>query len=372
MGRRQSTAPLHPQVVALLQDSKEHPEDDTPRLVLADWLEEHGDPRGEFVRTQVERARLADHSLPWFERRRRERELLKHHGEAWKKPLRPLGGKWTFHRGLAHLATRVDKVLAAPWDELQATHACGWLEGLSLKGLTGESVPILATSPVLSFLTVLDLLRSWNDNLIDGETIAPLVKSPLLTRLITLKLSRYSIGPHGVWALATSPYLGRLTTLGLSENAIGAEGARALASSPQLVNLRRLELAGNCLGHAGAAMLAAPLPRPHLECLDLAWNSLCDEGVAALARSPLLARLHTLNLVGNGIGDRGAQALARSPHLAQLTRLFLASNDIGDEGVAALATSPHLARLTMLQLAANPFGSGGKETLQKRFGRPTG
>jgi len=34
-----------------------NPADDAPRLVYADWLEEHDDPRGEFIRVQIELAR---------------------------------------------------------------------------------------------------------------------------------------------------------------------------------------------------------------------------------------------------------------------------------------------------------------------------
>jgi len=40
------------------------PEDDTPRLAFADWLQEHGDePQTEFIRVQVKLARLADGDL---------------------------------------------------------------------------------------------------------------------------------------------------------------------------------------------------------------------------------------------------------------------------------------------------------------------
>lgn len=40
---------------ALLRDVLEHPDDDTPRLILADWLEEHGGEaeRADFIRSQV-------------------------------------------------------------------------------------------------------------------------------------------------------------------------------------------------------------------------------------------------------------------------------------------------------------------------------
>jgi len=44
---------------AFLRDILAHPEDDTPRLVFADWLEENGRPeRAEFIRVQCELARL--------------------------------------------------------------------------------------------------------------------------------------------------------------------------------------------------------------------------------------------------------------------------------------------------------------------------
>jgi uncharacterized protein (TIGR02996 family) len=43
----------------LLADIIDNPDDDTPRLVYADWMEEKGDPaRAELIRTQIERTRL--------------------------------------------------------------------------------------------------------------------------------------------------------------------------------------------------------------------------------------------------------------------------------------------------------------------------
>ena len=46
---------------AILQDIIEQPDDDTPRLVYADWLDEYGDSadrdRAEFIRTQIALAR---------------------------------------------------------------------------------------------------------------------------------------------------------------------------------------------------------------------------------------------------------------------------------------------------------------------------
>jgi uncharacterized protein (TIGR02996 family) len=45
---------------AFLQEIAANPADDAPRLVYADWLEERDDPRGRYLRAEVELARLAE------------------------------------------------------------------------------------------------------------------------------------------------------------------------------------------------------------------------------------------------------------------------------------------------------------------------
>ncbi|HEU0037555.1 MAG TPA: TIGR02996 domain-containing protein [Kofleriaceae bacterium] len=57
----------------------EHPDDLEARAVYADWLQEHGDPRGEFITLQL--ARL--HGEPSAAAIARERKLLDEHGRAW-------------------------------------------------------------------------------------------------------------------------------------------------------------------------------------------------------------------------------------------------------------------------------------------------
>jgi uncharacterized protein (TIGR02996 family) len=84
---------------AFIQAIIESPEEDTPRLVYADWLEERGDPRGEFVRVQCLLATLAadDGRRPPLEAL--ERRLLERHQDEWLGPLRPLLSRWEFRRG---------------------------------------------------------------------------------------------------------------------------------------------------------------------------------------------------------------------------------------------------------------------------------
>jgi uncharacterized protein (TIGR02996 family) len=81
---------------AFLQTICENPDDDVPRLVYADWLEEHGDAdRAEFIRVQIELAKM-DRGDP---RRSalavREAELLRAGEAAWRKEWpAPVGFTW--------------------------------------------------------------------------------------------------------------------------------------------------------------------------------------------------------------------------------------------------------------------------------------
>lgn len=64
-----------------------NPDDDTPRLVCADWFQEQGGEantaRAEFIRTQVERARLPQTDPRQSELEARELRLLRAHGATW-------------------------------------------------------------------------------------------------------------------------------------------------------------------------------------------------------------------------------------------------------------------------------------------------
>lgn len=75
----------------LLQEILEDREEIGPRLVLADWLEEQGDPRSEFIRTQCE---LATPDLTRDQREsllERESALMAQYGAVWVAPLLEAG-----------------------------------------------------------------------------------------------------------------------------------------------------------------------------------------------------------------------------------------------------------------------------------------
>ena len=88
---------------SFLADIVANIDDDTPRLVYADWLMENGhDDRAEFIRVQIERARLPAWDGAQVALRLREQALLAQHGETWLAEMPKVeGAKWEgFRRGI--------------------------------------------------------------------------------------------------------------------------------------------------------------------------------------------------------------------------------------------------------------------------------
>ncbi|HEY1068040.1 MAG TPA: TIGR02996 domain-containing protein [Pirellulales bacterium] len=276
-------------------------DDDAPRLIYADWLEEtdriEGAARADFIRVQCALAREPlDHAerTDWLVR---ERELLEDHRAAWEGPLRKLGAETIeFRRGFAEFIElsagsfrRHDEAI------IKLTPGLRGVE-LSLRGAT-----------VLQ-------LRGWTS----------------LRRLQHLGLPACDLGEDGARLLAGSPHLLNLRSLSLWRNGIGATGARSLAAAPALGNLEHLDLYGNDLGR---------------------------NGVEALARSPVLGKLRSLDLSDNGLRGPAAMTIAESPRLRELESLDLEGNEINRTAAEDMAAHLSLPKLRRLNLRRNRLGA---------------
>jgi uncharacterized protein (TIGR02996 family) len=95
---------------ALLRAVCENPEDDLPRLVFADWLEDHDEPeRARFIRVQVEFAQLAREGRGANpELRRIDREIWRGHGQRWRAELPRIQGVEWFSEFFRGFVERVD------------------------------------------------------------------------------------------------------------------------------------------------------------------------------------------------------------------------------------------------------------------------
>jgi uncharacterized protein (TIGR02996 family) len=299
---------------AFLQAICEEPDDDTPRLIYADWLEEQGDAdRAEFIRVQVQLARLP----PADERRRalkvRERGLLKEHETTWAGPLRGRVESWKFRRGfIEQITTGATKFLT----KTERLFRLAPIRQVRLRRATW-CLHRLAACPFLSQLQALDLGHSF----LLPSGVRALVASPHLRRLTSLNLPRTNLNSYDLEHLASAPALQRLTTLDLSENNLGAGGAGLLASAPVLSRLTTLRLNQAGLGNVGVALLAGSPHLRHLTALELGWNELGGPAAEALAGSPNLAGVVRLDLSGNRLSIAGANALAASPYLRRIARL---------------------------------------------------
>jgi uncharacterized protein (TIGR02996 family) len=377
------------QADAFVQAILDDPDDDSLRLIYADWLEERGDPRGEFIRVQYALAGMDadDPRRPPLEAR--ERALLKEHGAVWAGPLPQLVKEYSFCRGFVGEVTLGAESFLERGAELfrlspvQTVRLSGW----------GSQIAAVANAPHLSRVRGLDLrhLRLFD---VGSAPLRTLLDSLYLDRLTSLDLTSNYMGDAGAALLAGSPRMAGVTALHQGVNGIGIPGLLSLARSSYFTRLATLDLRGNPLGHPWVqAIGGASLPAlrdlnlsgtdvrdvgmqglaasPHLaglEKLDLRFNQIGDAGLQAVAGAPALPKLRVLKLGYNPIGTPGVRALAASPHMAQLTTLDLRRSRVANNAAQALIESPNLGRLYRLDLRGNDISQRYGEALRERFG----
>jgi uncharacterized protein (TIGR02996 family) len=378
----------------LLRAVLDAPDDDEPRLVFADWFDDHGQhDRAEFVRTQCQIARAdpadRDRLAPLADR---ERELWQTNREAWCAEFPTWArGKVVFRRGFGHALS----CTPAQWVKARGLVAKMPLQALNLDkddfarladvaaaehlagvgvlrtffgfdhGRRVDAIKALARSPHLSGLRVLDLHQSsFTIGSTRGDVIVGTVgELANVTALESLALGGSEIGPEGVRNLAGSPHVAKLRALDLYHNPIGAGGTRHLAESPNLANLLALDVALTEIGDAGVEALASSPHLADLTHLNLRNHGLSLASAQAVARSPHLRSLRSLSFHFGSVGPDGARALAESANLSGLVYLNLFGNRIDDVGAQALAGSPFLSSLRVLELGGNDLTRTGLRTI---------
>ena len=247
-------ASISPQMRVFLREIKEHPDDDTPRLIFADWLQEHGDAaaaaRGEFLRSRVLRQRLPVDDPGHRVLKRREGELFTSYRWSWLGPLADAARAWTFDRGMIQVTALAESLLSAEVTAWARTEAGFWVDALTVTELTSERAERLAASPLLGHLNRLDL----SDNRFQ-PSFGPLFRAPCLPYLTELILSRNRLTTGHIACLAVRPHSSRLRLLDLQHNRFDDTTARLLAESPYLKDLRILRLGHNPITANGVAVL---------------------------------------------------------------------------------------------------------------------
>jgi len=320
---------------ALLRAVCDAPDDDLPRLVFADWLDEHGEAkRAEFVRVSCELEQTEEFSPRWRALGERALKLLGPNREKWSKELadRKLLNV-EFRRGFVNEVTVYSKRFVT------------------------DAADLLSLAPILR-LKLADLSAA-RGNVPLGDVLA----RPEMARLRGLDLSNSKLSDSSVSQVAACERLRGLRELVLGASELTGDACRALMRSENLAGLTHLTLAvpfeTNAEGNELAAELAAEPGLRRITRLSLRGCQVGPAGAKALAGSPHAAGLRYLAVSGGGysaetrLGPKGMQALARSENLASLTALVVTGQEVGLGGVQALADSPHLAGLRHLDLSGN-------------------
>jgi len=343
---------------ALYRAVCEYPDEDAPRLVFADCVEEAGDSsRAALIRTQVALARVAEHDPLWSRCRRVDPNAILGWALSYPLPQLPSGSSWRGHRmrrGFSWRATADDAASFAK--QAAALFATAPIQALEFPHSSGvkKHLAQLVEAPNFGRLRRLDFALTR----LEVADVRILGESPF-ANLSELRLEEHAISAEGLQALASSPLTPRLTALELDRPALPPAQLVSALSAADSGSLMKLELR-NCglLGVDVAELLAAPWLQT-LDSLDLSENPLKGAGVAAIAHSPSSANLEVLKLSRTFPGVSGIQALAESPNLQRLRWLDLSSNRLGPAAIRRLTQSPLMRTLRVLDLSNNPIGDAG-------------
>lgn len=406
---------MHTEVEAFLKRILAYPDDDAPRLIFADWLEDQaasyqssgksGNPlakewspeRGRFIRIQIALARLMEEEAREIELNglskreyaqnkiiKEEQELENRYHADWIARFNGLATGAMLRRGfveqvnvvakdLSHLAPELFSAsplrhirLIDVGDCLPGVFHCQLLSRLSALTIHASHIGLPLAQAVVSaeYLAGLKTLNLTSNNF-DDDAVQLLAASPILSNLEELDLSINDLGETSAQALAASTQLSHLRALEMRKNRLGPVGAEAIAGSERLANLKRLGLSSNEIGIARLQTLNRSHGFFRVPSLDLSDNKLEAGGLQIILNrhpgpnDPSANRLRDLNLSGNPLGDEGMRVLAVCRQLENLRILRLVHCGIGDEGVRALAESPHLNNLVVLDLSNNPIGDPG-------------
>lgn len=232
------------------------PDDDLPRLVYADWLDEHdAAARAEFIRTECQIQHLEPghpERAFLFARRDQLRGAFK---RDWFGSFLVGSVEWTTTRGF------IEDVTTGPGE--LSDYGQDWFATQPIRRLWLRSV-----------FTQDGGVRRWYHR--------ELFRSPLMGRLTTLNLTHANVNSAGLYFLAQNAALSSLRELFLAHNLIDSEGAASLARMPALTQLRSLDLTHNQITDAGAQALARSTTLTSLDNLWMGRNLLTSVGWKAL------------------------------------------------------------------------------------------
>lgn len=321
---------------ALVQAIADHPREDTPRLALADWFQEHGRPeRAEYVRAACAAARARRGTEHRAELLDRADDLLAEHEAAW---LGEWAGRlidWNFSRGFLRRVRLTARTFLEHGEELLRAEPAGRVE---LEGDDGGPVP--------------------------KSAVAAVVEHPAFARVrdcavVSARFSFLQQDPINPWleALAGATHVTRLRRFGPAEHpphdaVLDGSALVAFCEAGHLRVLRNLDLSGCRLGGREKKRLTAHIAdapfASSLRTLRIARSRLSADALTRIAVDPVFARLRALDVSGNAHEVKPWKSLFESGTLTHIRTLA-----IGAESLSEYARSPMALRVRNLTVHAS-------------------
>jgi uncharacterized protein (TIGR02996 family) len=350
--------------LALLAAIRAHPDEDTPRLVYADWLEENGQSRrAAFIRAEIAYYQLILADTP---------------------------ANWVYDFLDTQYSDGLDRIKWAATDaDLGERMAAGGKVRFRMTA-KGEGIPRLKGVTVDGYHRGFFDYASVESTAVFLEHADAIFATAPLTGVIFDTLTA-----EQAQELADRGHLARLRELTLCEN-VSADAVRVLGSHKDAAAVRNLEFECCAASAAIVSALADGRYWSGLEYLDIvdaedndeppdseqladlfgrrqfrgirrlaAWGcNLDDDAIKAIAKNMPELRFLDANL--NRITGDGAAAVAASKTLRNLRYLDLSSCDIIDgTAIADIITTSKLPNLTVLRLDGNLIGGLPAKILAK-------
>jgi uncharacterized protein (TIGR02996 family) len=306
-----------------------NPDDLAAHSALADYLQEQGDPRGEFIAVQLA---LEDPTRSAAERKtlqQREQELLRAHEREW-------------------LGAALPSVLVAAMDLV------GLRSGLQVHFRRG-----------------LPWGLTWGRRQDLRRVLDTLAGAPEVGWVRDLQIEREPEDGNGIGVLARAAFAPFLRSLCIGEGAgythTGGDGVARLAAA--CVRLQELAVYAHLQPDEAARLFAAPMPALHSLAVCCTYHYPLDR----LAKNKTLTQLRTIyffpHMQESGdaayLNAAGLRALGASKHLTALAELTFNMWDGGDAAADALVETGLLFRLERLDLRLGNLTDAGAQTLAR-------
>lgn len=203
---------------ALLAAVYADPSANAPREVYGDWLQQHGDPRGELIAIQLAHAKTHDDRFGAL-----EKALLETYRDRWRGPLPTTATELVFRRGFVDAARNTGPITDDP----------SWATFVRATGVPlsdRANVPLLTVVEDLHDADIIQLARltrplaidtlAWNESREHGATITSEAALEAFARITVLPRLRTLDKPQGMRKgelirILAAPWLVQLATLRL-------------------------------------------------------------------------------------------------------------------------------------------------------------